>query len=61
MNKKTLTIVALFGIGLYLWNKSKQKTAAAPLAQDKVNLGQDQVFYPGGDPNWNSGSWEQPQ
>ena len=56
-----VVIIGTVVIGLYLLKKNKQKAAVTPIAQDKVVLGQDQVFYPGGDPNWNSGSWEQPQ
>ena len=52
MNKKTLAIVALIGVGLYLWNKNKTiaQLPATPLA-DK-DIPSNWVAYPGGSPGF---------
>ena len=48
MDKKTLTIVALIGIGLYIWN---QKRKTAPVSDAKPRLiSMDPVMWPGGSP-----------
>jgi len=50
VNKKTLAIVALIGVGLYLWNKNKKiaQLPATPLT-DK-GMPSNWVAYPGGSP-----------
>jgi len=49
MNKKTLTIVALVGIGLYLWSQ-KKKTAMVFSDDTPRLISMDPIMWPGGSP-----------
>ena len=48
MDKKTLTIVALIGIGLYLWSQKKKTTPVSDATQKLISM--DPIMWPGGSP-----------
>ena len=48
MDKKTLTIVALIGIGLYMWSQ-KRKTAIVTDVTPRL-ISMEPIMWPGGSP-----------
>jgi len=48
MDKKTLTIVALIGIGLYLWNQKRKTATIADVTPRLISM--DPIMWPGGSP-----------
>lgn len=63
--KTILIVIAVIVVGLWLLKQNNKtivvaKAPTAPLP-DIVGGTGGGVAYPGGDPNWNSGLWGQPQ